>query len=306
MEDSNSQQTAPNTKRSIFVLIVLIGLLGILGGYLGYQNYELKKQLEACGIETEETKEERDKIERELEGMIAQYEALETNNDSVNAELMAEKAKVEQLLKDAKNNRWTIYKLKKEASTLRDIMKGYVRTIDSLNTLNVELRAENADVKGQLKEREKQFEELSEKNIDLKDKVRMGSKLDAYNMTTIAQKMRWNNTYREVNRAKNTDQLKTCFSISENKVTEPGTKAIFIRIITPSGVVLSERSDDTFDFQGRSMLYSLKKQIEYENKSLDVCYYWEVAEEEELEEGDYVIEAYCDGFKIGTTQLSLK
>ncbi len=207
-------------------------------------------------------------------------------------------------MSEAKNNQWTIYKLKKEASTLRDIMKGYVRTIDSLNTLNVELRAQNADVNRKLDEQKNHNEELNEINSQLTDKVRLGARLDAENMTAYAQKVRNNGLHREVTRAGKADKIKTCFTIAKNDVTEPGNKAIFIRIITPSGKVLVERNDATFEFEERNMLYSIKKVVEYENKPLDLCLYWDV--ETDLVEGEYLVEAYSEGFKIGNTSFTLK
>ena len=305
-KDQNQTPSAGNGKsnRGNAILIVLLLILAGLGIFLAIQNKNLRDELEACGVETEEVQEERDKVVLELEGMIEQYDALQTGNDSLNQELIAEREKVEQLLAEAKNNRWTIYKLKKEASTLREIMKGYVRTIDSLNTLNVELRAENADVNRKLSEKETEYEKLSDKNQQLADKVKLGAKLDALNMTAVALKERFNNTYRDVNRARNADQIKTCFTIGENQVTEPGKKIIFIRIIAPSGKVLSERNDNTFKYDGKNILFSLQKEIEYENKAIDVCYYWDV--QDELMEGDYIVEAFSGGFKIGTATLSLK
>ncbi len=307
MEKSQNDSSSGNeqkNKRTNAVLIVLLLILTGLGIYLMVQNNNLKKQLEACGIESGEAQDERDKVMLELEGMIAQYDALETGNDSLNQELVAEREKVEQLLAEAKNNRWTIYKLKKEASTLRDIMKGYVRTIDSLNTLNVELRAENADVNRKLSEKESENEQLNSKNQKLADKVKLGAKLDALGMTAVGQKERFNDTYREVSRAKNAEKIKTCFTIGENEVTEPGKKVIYIRIIAPSGKVLAERNDNTFKYDGKNILYSLERSIEYDNKPLDVCYYWDVTDE--LMEGDYIVEAFSGGFKIGSTTLVLK
>ena len=306
-KDQNQSSMSGNEKKSNktnAVLIVLLLILTGLGIFLAVQNKNLKDDLAACGVESEEVQQERDKVVFELENMIDQYDDLQTGNDSLNQELIAEREKVEQLLRDAKNNKWTIYKLKKEASTLREIMKGYVRTIDSLNTLNVELRAENADVNRKLTEKESENEKLSDKNQQLADKVKLGAKLDALGMTSLALKERWNETYRDVSRANNADKIKTCFTIGENQVTEKGKKIIYIRIIAPSGKVLSERNDNTFKYDSKNILYSLKKEVEYENKAIDVCYYWDV--KDELMEGDYIVEAFSGGFKIGSTTMPLK
>ena len=48
-------------------------------------------------------------------------------------------SKVEKLNGKSKRDWRKIFSLKKEAETLRGIMKGYIHTIDSLNTLNINL-----------------------------------------------------------------------------------------------------------------------------------------------------------------------
>jgi hypothetical protein len=229
-----------------------------------------------------------------------------TDNDSINEELIAQKERVDELMADAKKYNWSIYKLKKEASTLREIMKGYVRTIDSLNMENVELRAENQDVKNQLGQVENKNEKLEKDKTQLEDKVRLGAKLQAINMVVQAQKVKKNNVHKEVNKADKAQKIKTCFTIDENEVTEPGKKMVYLRIITPEGTVLAERADNahTFEFDGTKGLYSIKKQVNYENKALDLCMYWDVSGP--LKSGEYIIKAYISGQEIGSSTLILK
>ena len=61
----------------------------------------------------------------------------------------AKRERIEELIKEAakhKGDATIISKLKKETQTLRSIMQSYVRTIDSLNTLNQTLEAEKKTV----------------------------------------------------------------------------------------------------------------------------------------------------------------
>ena len=303
-DQPQDQQT--KGKRLNLIMMVLLLLLAGLGVYLGVQNRNLKQQLEACGAESGEFEAERDQVVSDLEAMRDQYSLLETSNDTLNEALIAEKAKVEKLLEEAKNNKWNIYKLKKEASTLRDIMKGYVRTIDSLNTLNVELRAANADVNRKLNEEASKNEELAETNDQLLDKVKLGARIKSLSINAIGQRVRNNGIHKETDRANRVEKIRTCVTLMKNEVAEAGEKDVYLRIITPSGKVLAESSDasNMFEFEGTKGLYSAVKTIQYENKQLDVCLYWDVANE--LPDGEYTAEVYIEGYKSGTSNFTLR
>jgi hypothetical protein len=55
---------------------------------------------------------------------------------------------------------------------------------------------------------------------------------------------------------------------------------------------------------GQSLLYSDKKIINYQNKPVDLCIFYELGME--IEAGNYIAEIYCDGVKIGTDSFVLK
>ena len=299
--ENNSNKPKSNT-----LLIILLALMIAIGGWLGYTNQQLKTQLEECGMMAENIEEEKGLVVEELEGMLFKYDSLETNNDSINTELLAEKERVEELLAQAKNNRYSIYKLKKETETLRGIMKGYVQTIDSLNTANIELRAENEAVRSQYNQEVSKNQELADVNENLQEKVKLGARLKALDMITQAQRVKNSGTHRETNRANKTEIFKTCFTLDRNKVIEAGTQVIYLRIISPKGKVLSEKVDDSQMFQmgEKRGLYSVKKTITYENKELDICMYKD--NEEELPAGKYMIECWNNGVQIGEATLELK
>lgn len=293
-------------KKNIVVLLILLALTGALSGYLLYTNYQLKGELESCGELKQNVEEEREAVTNELVGMLTKYDSLEVDNDSISDELAEERAKVEKLIEQAKNNEWTIYKLRKEAGTLREIMKGYVRTIDSLNTANIELRAQNVEVTEKLTQTKKYSEELESKNDELAELVRIGARLTALNMMSIPERDRRLGGFSEVNRARRTDRIKTCLTLEANTVAEEGERIVYVRIIAPGGRVLTEKSSETnmFEFEGTRGLYSKKKEVYYANQELDMCLFWDVTDD--LDGGVYMVEAYADGLKIGTTKFELK
>ena len=303
MENQGDAQKKPIAQ---YVLIGLLILLSGIGVFLVNENQNLKKELADCGISYDTSEEERVDVMNDLKLMAGEYDSLMTNNDSINTELVEQRDKVDKLMADAKKYNWSIYKLKKEASTLREIMKGYVRTIDSLNTENVELRAENMTVRGALGAKEKENDALKQNNTELQNKVKLGAKLAAVNFAVYGQRVKRNSVHKETNRASNTEKIKACFTIDANEVTEPGKKMVYLRIMTPEGTVLAERSDNTnmFGFEGSKILYSVKKQVNYENQSLDLCMYWDVVNQ--LTPGEYFVKAYIEGYEVGSTAMILK
>jgi hypothetical protein len=122
----------------------------------------------------------------------------------------------------------------------------------------------------------------------------------------MGQRVKRNNIHKETNRASSTEKIKACFTIDDNEVTEPGKKMVYLRIMTPEGTVLAERSDNsnTFLQDGMKVLYSVKKEVNYENQELDLCMYWDVVNM--LSPGEYFIKAYVEGYEIGSTSLVLK
>jgi len=256
-----------------FMIIIIILLLGFCG-FLIWQNLELKKNVSEGITTITNVSSERDKVKSELEDMLAKYNDLQTNNKTLSADLEAQKAKIEELIKKAQGKDWSIYKLKKEAASLRTIMKGYIVQIDSLN--------------------------------QLKDIVTVASQLKTSNLTSMGIRVKSNNTGKPTDRAKKVDKIRTSFTILKNKITKAGNKFIYVRILTPDGKVLSEKTDDSnkFDFNGVRGIYSIREQINYQNEDMQITMDWKKIDDFPI--GEYNIEVYSDGVDIGKTKFSLK
>ena len=301
---NSSSEKKGNKPNKLLVAVAI--LLFCFCGYLIWQNLELQKLIESGEIAYTEVSNERDQVKGELEEMLAQYTEMEANNEELSAELEAERAKIEDLLKKAKGKDWSIYKLRKETETLRTIMKGFVVQIDSLNQVNGRLKEENTVVKTELTSEKTKTKNLTEKNEDLNDLVTVASYLKTTGLKAYGVKIKSDNTGKESDRAKRVGKVRTEFSILKNNITIPGKKWIYVRILTPDGKVLSEKTDDSnkFDFNGVRGLYSSKKQINYKNQQQSLTIDWKKMEDFPI--GEYNVEVYADGVDIGKTKFSLK
>ena len=252
---------------------------------------------------------EKNTVEVDLLDLQKDYQNLQTNDAAMQLDIDAKRERIEELIKEAakhKGDATIISKLKKETQTLRSIMQSYVRTIDSLNTLNQTLVAEKKTVLKQLgSEKEKQSVLIKEKD-ELKSTIVKGSILSCFNISAKAVLYkRGGKKESETNKARKTEKIKVSFSLGENKIAKAGEKTIYVRIMTPDGKELAKSYDDDcrFNFNQSSGYFAGKETLNYANAELIGVTYCEG--QSEYVPGNYIIEITCDGVVIGNTSLKL-
>ncbi len=252
---------------------------------------------------------EKNTVEVDLLDLQKDYQNLQTNDAAMQLDIDAKRERIEELIKEAakhKGDATIISKLKKETQTLRSIMQSYVRTIDSLNTLNQTLVAEKKTVLKQLgSEKEKQSILIKEKD-ELKSTIAKGSILSCFNISAKAVLYkRGGKKESETNKARKTEKIKVSFSLGENKIAKAGEKTIYVRIMTPDGKELAKSYDDNcrFNFNQSSGYFAGKETLNYANAELIGVTYCEG--QGEYVPGNYIIEITCDGVVIGNTTLKL-
>ena len=124
--DSSSVDKVKKINRFLIIIIILLSF-GL--GISLWQFFDLRKTNSQKGTEIEYLEDERGELQTELEEMLNEFDSLETDNDSMKVELADRRNEIEELLDKVKDKDYAIYKLKKETTTLRTIMKGYVVTI---------------------------------------------------------------------------------------------------------------------------------------------------------------------------------
>ena len=142
----------------------------------------------------------------------------------------------------------------------------------------------------------------SQKNI-----IKTGSVLQALNLNSVAIRIRNNGNQVETSKANRAEKVRTCCTLYENKIAPNGPKNIYVRIISPDGVVLSDPKNPTatFKFSGVSGKYSAKRVIEYQNETIDnVCIFYDIPSE--LATGLYVVEFYDEDALIGAADFELR
>lgn len=251
-------------------------------------------------------------LKTDFKNMLKTYDALMQKDQSKADSIMLQKEKIVKLMDELdaaqRSGRLTanqLFQLRKENETLRSIMKGYVKQIDSLNTLNLKLTSDLDQTTTKLTTTTEERDQYKQDAEQKAEQVKKGSKLQAYNFTSVGLKMKLNNTTEETNRAKNVVQIKSTFTVSENPITTPGKKSVYMQVINPDGKTMQTRSSNTVSTDLGTIAYSDKKDIDYQNQRIDVSIFYDLKGEEAIK-GNYKIKIYCDGNLIGTDSFTLK
>jgi len=289
--------TPEKSKKRIPVLwIILVIVLAGAIGYLWFTYSDLKQQ---SAEEKAELERQKVQLEDELKDIYSQYDSLKTENDTMNLKLQAEQARIEKLLKINANNVYKIRMYEKELGTIRKVLKSYVVQIDSLNLANQELRAENLEVRRELRRVESEKQELTEVRNELSSKVEMASVLSAKNIVIASL----NKRSKEINKTIKVEKLRICFTLRENPILEPGPKIIYLRVVRPDDVILTS-GVNFFDFQGEQIVFTASREVSYENVDVDMCIFWN--NDGQLVPGTYQVHLYADGREIGSSSFGLR
>jgi hypothetical protein len=298
--DNKNNIIIPEKKSQNKGIVPMIILIILMAGALGYLIYEYQDQKSRMTEMEEVLTSEKDSLTHELENIMYRYDTLKTSSDTLREQIMLEKKRIKYLLRLQASNAQKIKLYKREIKTLREIMKSYIRQIDSLNTRNKMLTEENIQVKSQLHSVKKSKEKLEKEKEELSGKVKIASVIPAKNIIVTPL----NKKGKEKNKVGKIAKLKVCFTLRENPIAEAGNKTVYLRIQRPDSIILSGPEAVVFPAGDNKLVSSASREVEYLNKDLDMCIFW--TNDGSLIPGKYTVYLYLEGHEIGQSTFLLK
>ena len=186
--------------------------------------------------------------------------------------------------------------LSREAKILQDGLSNVQKALrDSSLTFGVKQK--------ELSERSRILEVL---NQELSDKVNVAAALRAEGVNVYAISTRGKESGAQNQRAKKLEKIRVIFHLQENSLATKEIKTVYLRIIEPTGVTLSDYSigSGTFPFKGKDLVYTAKQRIFYENNHQSVEFIY--SRPNSYREGRHEIELYAEGFLIGLGSFEVR
>jgi cell division protein FtsB len=286
-------------RRNNLIVIFLSAILVIVIVLFFIQRSEHSKIVTSLNAEKES-------LQAELNEMMQSYDALKTDNDTLNSELFVARTRVKDLMVEIgqlkKASYAQISRYQDEVGSLRRIMRNYIVQVDSLNRRNQQLLAENEQVKQNYLEIESRNKALLEEKNQLSQRVERASQLEALNLTVTGI----NKKGSSINNREKAEKLVISFTLSKNVTAKRGNKNIYVRILRPDQILLTKSNKDLFQFEDLKIPYSAVREVTYEGNELPVNIFWDNQGEEPFRAGVYTIDVFADGNNIGTTSFSFK
>lgn len=261
-------------------------------------------------VQKNEAQAKNNELQHELDSLLVEHEKIKSEYGTLTAQMSAKDsvilAKADEIQKLIASQA-DYYKIKRKLDYLRNITQGYISQIDSLYTVNKDLKDKNTEITSKYQKEQEKTTELTKDKEQLTEKVSLASTLKAYNIKGTPVKSKSGGKKEEiVDKAKKADRIKVTFTLSENLIAASGSKTIFVRIAQPDDKILIVSNDDahSFDYNGQKIQYSMKEDIDYQNKAVDLTMYWDKLND--FAEGTYVVSVFTDGYLIGESQFVLK
>jgi hypothetical protein len=284
-----NKDTSVKMIAATIILGVILGLLVIMYFVQRHNMFEMETVLT----------EEKDSLANELRRISFAFDTLKTNNDTLNANLARDKEKIVQILSINESNVRLIRQYKKEIKTMREIMKSYIVQIDSLNTRNKILVAENSEIRQEIKEVRSTNTQLSKAKDELSSKVEVASVIQAKDIVAVPL----NKKRKDTNRVGLLDKLRICFTLRENPIAKAGQKMVYLRVIRPDSLVIATSPDNLFEYRKNKIIYSASREVDYMNQDIEMCIFLDNTGDFII--GTYSAELYLEGTIIGRTNFML-
>jgi hypothetical protein len=308
-------QIRNNSRSYLLAALLILAALNVLLLYFYYQERQDNKTKDATiAVKTEEvlaTKTKLDSISAQLDAKIAEIKKLGGNVDSllkVKQQLEVDKRELRNV--NSFDNRKYEQKIRNYQALLAQKDQEITRLKEengALTQQNQVLAEENSGLKAERQTLSDSVAAVSAKNQELTEKVTIAAALRAETVTVAALNARGKENDGGSFKAKKIDKIKVSVRLAPNGLAQQNEKDIYMRILDPSGAIVSDMATGSgeFTYNGQGMIYTAMQRFTFDNTRQQVNFIYGRGGQR-FNEGHYTIEIYCEGFRIGEGEFTVR
>jgi hypothetical protein len=307
-----------NTWRNYLIATLVVALL-CSWGYIIWLKSKGKEKDTQTAIVTTNLTSERDVLQKELEDATRLYDMIKTSSanmvhskDSVinkkDREIASKRNRIQELLSKVNATEKDLTEAKSLIASLNNDITGYRAQVETLQGEKIVLTREKNMVTEERDKVKKEFDSAAYVIKQKEELIDVATTLHASNFSILGINETSDGKEKKTNTAKKVDKLRISFDIDENRITQSGQKDIFVCITGPDGKPLVVEALGSGNFStrdGEQKSYTKKIYINYtQGQRQPVSIDWK--QNTNFQIGDYKIEVYNNGFKIGEGVSNLK
>ncbi len=323
-ETGTTQAPAKAPKANMRALItggLLVALLGTWG-YIIYDKNKSKEDIAQKDTLITAASQERDELQKELDNATMRFDELKTDNAKKDSSMVAKdneisekKNRIQALLSKVNASQGELAEARRLIRSMNGDIDGYKVQIEQLKGENLVLTQEK-EVVTQDRDRIRREYDSTQTSMaaqqaalrkEKEDVIDVASTLHAsnFNITPINEKS--GGREKTASSAKKADKLRVSFDLDENRVAQSGNKDVYICITDPSGSPIAVEALGSGKFntrEGEEKLFTKKVDVLYtQGQRQTVNIDWK---QDKFVKGNYKVEVYHNGFKIGEGYTSIK
>jgi hypothetical protein len=303
MENQPTQTPKKNSNVIYFLIVVVLALL-VTDVYLYMQKNNSDTRIIYQNDQRSRLQNELDSLEAQIEqvnaGKAKMSAAMQAANDSLRTKIRVLRSE----LAKGKLTQGELTKAQEDVKQLRYFVTKYTADIEELKKQNTSLTTERDTLKTNLASANQKATTLEQQNQDLTTKVQAASALKIGAASVTAYKIKKNGKETDVTKASTAKKIKINFTVASNPVAEKGTHDVFLRVIDPTGNLITTQDTGTFTSDGQDLQYTYKTAIEYKDDGSAFMIDW--INPSPFQKGAYTVILYSDGYTMGKVNFNLK
>ncbi|MFT3935498.1 MAG: hypothetical protein QM726_17865 [Chitinophagaceae bacterium] len=319
MSTTNYPSAAPQSQapkkdyRGLIIGLLAVGLLGTWG-YLLWNNNKNEQSILSKDTQIAKVTDEKSEIQRSFDASLARLDSVTGSNNQLQSKLAEattdiskKKAEIRSILSKKNATAAELTRAKELIGQLNDKIAGLEQKVTELTAQNTQLNTDLTTEKGKTTQLTADLQTTTTAKVEADKKVDIASTFNASNITITPINEKKNGREKVTTTAKRVDKLVIGFDV-DNRIVQSGTADIYVCITGPDGkpVTVEALGSGTFTTRDEGdKLFTAKVPIEYEaGKKKNVQFAWK--QNSDFQRGNYKIEIYHNGFKIGEGTRELK
>ncbi|TAE15930.1 MAG: hypothetical protein EAZ47_04220 [Bacteroidetes bacterium] len=307
---------SPRNDGKKWIYVVLVAALLGTWAYMFYDKSKTTETITQLQSQYTNADSARNVLQDEYNEVRSELDSLTGTNITLEGELAEKRNEIERLKQNIKTElskkNGDLNKAKMMIAELRGKVTDLLAEVSKLKEENQQLTAANTQLateKAELGVQKKTVEETLQKTNAEKNNLQdIASTLHASAISIQAVNVKNSGKEKETSTARRTDILRINFQIDENRIAPSGSKELYVVLIAPDGNTVSNPNTGSGVISTREMgekTYTKKALVNYQQGVVTpVSVEWR--QESAFQVGQYKVEIYHNGFKIGEGYTSLK
>lgn len=318
MTNTNYPSATPNPQprgsnnKSIVIGVLAAALLGTWGYWL-YKNNQSAQEISSHQTKETAYMSGRDSVQLLYNDALSRLDSITGTNNNLqgqlsdrNSEISKLKSEINSILKKKNATQAELARAKQLISELNSKIETLEADNARLTGENQQLTSANTQLTTEKTTLEQNLQTTTAEKDELASTVDVASTFSAANFKITPINEKRNGKEKTTSTAKRVDKLVLTFDV-ENRIAKSGPADMYVIVTAPDGHVISDASMNSGTFTARNegdKAFTAKSTVDYEQgtrKQISIP-----IRQKDFQTGDYKIEVYHNGFKIGEGVRTLK